>query len=488
MLHENKTLKINGVNGSNKDLETRELAQENLEMHGVSIADLRADLKGRVIPPGEAEYDAARKLFYGTYDNHPALIVRPVDAKDVAYVVSLARDTGLELSIRSGGHSSAGYSVSDGGIMLDLKDMRSLVINAEERTAWAETGLTAGEYTSATAAYGLATGFGDTGSVGIGGITLGGGIGYLVRKHGLTIDSLLAADMVTADGQILRVDSASHPDLFWAIRGGGGNFGVVTRFQYRLHELKTILGGMLILPATPDALAAFIAQAEAAPEGLSTIANVMPAPPMPSLPAENHGKLIIMALMVYAGSPDEGERAVAPFRKIARPIADMIRPMAYPEMFPVEENGDYHPTATGRTMFIDKIEHAEAQSIIQFLEASDSPMRVAQLRVMGGAMARVPIEATAFAHRQARIMAGLYAFFNGPEDRPRREAWVGDFSTAIDQGNPGEYVNFMDRSNIDQVKNAYPGETWERLTGIKTRYDPTNLFRLNQNIPPVPAG
>jgi len=166
----------------------------------------------------------------------------------------------------------------------------------------------------------------------------------------------------------------------------------------------------------------------------------------------------------------------------------MIHLMAYPEMFPVEENGDYHPTATGRTMFIDKIERAEAQSIIQFLEASDSPMRVAQLRVMGGAMARVPVEATAFAHRQARIMAGLYTFFNGPEDRPRREAWVRDFSAAIDQGNPGEYVNFMDRSNIDQVKNAYPGETWERLTGIKTRYDPTNLFRLNQNIPPVPAG
>src|SRR6266487_2071184 len=195
---------------------------------GVSIPQLRATIKGRVITPSDAGYDQARTVFYGGFDRRPAAIVRVVDATDVSHVVSLARETGLELAVRSGGHSVAGHGVSDGGIVLDLADMRALDINAQRRTAWAETGLTAGDYTNAAGAYGLATGFGDTGSVGIGGLTLGGGVGYLVRKHGLTIDNLLAAEIVTADSQLLRVDAATHPDLFWAIRGGGGNFGGAT--------------------------------------------------------------------------------------------------------------------------------------------------------------------------------------------------------------------------------------------------------------------
>ena len=214
----------------------------------ISIPQMRATLKGRVIAPDDTEYDKARTVFSGGIDRRPAVIVRVADATDVARVVSLARETGLELAVRSGGHSAAGHGVSDGGIVLDLSAMRALDIDVEQRTAWAETGLTAGEYTATAGAHGLATGFGDTGSVGIGGITLGGGVGYLVRKHGLTIDSLLAADVVTADGQLLRVDAETHPDLFWAIRGGGGNFGVATRFKFRLHKVDTIMGGMLMLP------------------------------------------------------------------------------------------------------------------------------------------------------------------------------------------------------------------------------------------------
>src|SRR3990172_2240092 len=220
-----------------------------------TVAGLRAVLKGRVIAPDDAGYDEARTIFYGGIDRRPALIVRTADSTDVGHVISLARETGLELAVRSGGHSNAGHSTTDGGIVLDLRDMKALAIDVDGRTAWAETGLTAGEYTAAAGAYGLATGFGDTGSVGIGGITLGGGVGYLVRKHGLTIDDLLAAEVVTADGQLLRANSESHPDLFWAIRGGGGNFGVATRFQFRLHDVYTIRGGMLILPATPDVIA-----------------------------------------------------------------------------------------------------------------------------------------------------------------------------------------------------------------------------------------
>ena len=247
----------------------------------ISIPRLRAAFNGRVIAPDDAAYDRARTVFLGDIDRRPAVIIRPADASDVSRVISLATETGLELAVRSGGHSAAGHSVSDGGIVLDLSDMRRVDIDPQQRTAWAQTGLTAGQYTTAAGAHGLATGFGDTGSVGIGGITLGGGVGYLVRKHGLTIDDLLAAELVTADGQLLRVDNRVHPELFWAIRGGGGNFGVATRFQFRLHPVQTIVGGILILPATPEVIAGFIAEAEAAPEELSTIANIMPAPPTP---------------------------------------------------------------------------------------------------------------------------------------------------------------------------------------------------------------
>jgi FAD/FMN-containing dehydrogenase len=453
--------------------------------NGLSIRQVRSSVTGQVIAPDDAGYDAARSTFYGGIDRRPAAIVRVAHATDVSRVIALARDTGLELAIRSGGHSVAGHSVSEGGIVLDLSDMKALDIDVEARTAWAETGLTTSEYTAAAAAaHGLATGFGDTGSVGIGGITLGGGVGYFARKYGLTIDDLLAAEVVTADGQILHVDAETHPDLFWAIRGGGGNFGVVTRFQFRLHEVETIVGGMLFLPATPDIIRAFVAEAEAAPEELSTIANIMPAPPMPFIPADYHGQLIIMALMVYLGGDIEaGQRAIAPFRALAEPIADMIRPMRYPEMFPPED-GSYHPTAVARTMFVNRIDPDAAETIMQYLAASDASVRVAQVRVLGGAMARVPVDATAFAHRRSRIMVNVAAFYSGPEDRPVREAWVTDFAASLDQGDSGAYVNFLTEEGAERVRAAYPGSTWDRLAAIKARYDPTNLFRLNHNIPP----
>ena len=312
------------------------------------VRRLRAAVDGRIITPGTAAYDQVRTVFYGGFDRRPAVIVRPTDASDVSQVVSLARETGLELAVRSGGHSLAGHSTTDGGIVLDLADMNALDIDPEQRTAWAQTGLTAGAYTTAAGAHGLATGFGDTGSVGIGGITLGGGIGYLVRKHGLTIDSLLAAEVVTADGRLLHVDDQSHPELFWAIRGGGGNFGVATRFQFRLHEVSTIVGGLLLLPATPAVIAAFIAAAEAAPEELSTIANIMPAPPLPFVPAEQHGKLVVMAMLAYAGDTEAGERAVAPFRALAAPIADLVKPMPYPAIFPPERRTTTRPRCRAR--------------------------------------------------------------------------------------------------------------------------------------------
>jgi FAD/FMN-containing dehydrogenase len=450
----------------------------------ISIPKLRSEFKSRVIVPGDPDYEKARTVFYGGIDRHPAVIIKVADANDVSRVVSLARETGRELAIRSGGHSIAGHCVSNGGIVLDLSNMRDLHIDVEGRTAWAQTGLTAGEYTTAAGAYGLATGFGDTGSVGIGGITLGGGVGYLVRKYGLTIDDLLAAEIVTADGQLLRVDAETHPDLFWAIRGGGGNFGVATRFQFRLHELDSVVGGMLILPATPDVVSSFIAEAEAAPEELSTIANVMTAPPMPFLPAEVHGKLIIMAMLVYAGEAELGERVIAPFRALATPLADMVRTMGYPEIYPPEEGG-YHPVAASRTMFVDTIDHSVAELILNHLQASTGSMAVAQLRVLGGAMSRVPADATAFAHRTSRIMVNVAALYEQPSEKEIHKAWVSDFAAALQQGDNGAYVNFLSDEGEERIHAAYPGSTWERLAAIKARYDPTNLFRLNQNIPPM---
>ena len=450
----------------------------------LSIPALRTAVTGRVIAPGDAGYDAARLVVLGGIDRHPAVIVRVADAADVAQVIGVARETGLELAVRSGGHSGAGHGTTEGGILLDVSAMKEIEVDLEGRTVWAGAGLAAGELTTALHAHGMAVGFGDTASVGIGGITTGGGIGYLVRKHGLTIDSLLAADVVTADGELVRADAASHPDLFWAIRGGGGNFGVVTRFLFHLQEVGTIMGGMLILPATAATIAGFIAAAEAAPEELSTIANVMPAPPMPFLAPEHHGKLVVMGLLVHVGAVEAGEHAVAPFRALAEPLADMIRPMGYPEIYPPEDP-DYHPHSVAKTLFMDRLGPDEAAAILAGLEVSDAPMRAVQLRVLGGAMARVPAHTTAFAHRASRILAIVAAIHGGtPDEQARHRAWVNEMVATLGQDDHGAYVSFLADEGQARVREAYPGATWDRLVAVKRRYDPTNLFRLNQNVPP----
>jgi FAD/FMN-containing dehydrogenase len=451
------------------------------------LDDLRAGLAGRVIGPGDADYDTARSVFYGGFDRHPAVIVRAANATDVARVIEMARTTGLPLAVRSGGHSNAGHGTVEGGLVLDLGAMKALDLDVAGRTAWAEPGLTAIEYTTAAAAHGLATGFGDTGSVGLGGITLGGGVGYLVRKHGLTIDDLLAAEIVTADGRLRRIDADSEPDLFWAIRGGGGNFGVATRFQFRLHPLPAIVGGMLMLPATPAVLAGFIAAAEAAPEALSTIANVMPAPPMPFVPPEQHGQPVIFGMLCYAGEAEAGQRAVAPFRALAAPIVDMVQPTTYPAMYPPEDDR-YHPVGVVHSMFLDGFDEAAAGLILERLMASTAMMAVAQLRVLGGAMARVPAEATAFAHRGRRILANLAALYQPPDDGGVHQAWLDGFAAAVGPSAAGVYVNFLAEEGAARVREAYPDATWERLRTIKGRYDPDNLFRINQNIPPADRG
>ena len=453
----------------------------------LSIPQLRADFDGHVIAPGDGAYDEARTVFMGGFDGRPAVILRPADARGVARVIALARDTRLPFAVRSGGHSGAGHSTTDGGIVLDLRGLRTLEIDGDRHAAWAGAGLTAGEFSRAVGEHGLATGFGDTGSVGLGGISLCGGIGYLTRKYGMTIDNVLGAELVTASGDILDVDAGSHPDLFWAIRGGGGNLGVVTRFRYRLHPVDSIVGGLLVLPATADVVRGVIEAAENAPDDLSVIANVMSAPPMPFLPAQHHGRLVVMLLICYAGDPAAGPQAIAPFRTLAEPIVDMVRPMRYPEIFPPDDPS-YHPTAVARTMFIDRVDAGAAQAIVDALARSDAAMRVVQLRVLGGAMARVPADATAFAHRNSRILVSIAAFYAGADDKPRRERWVADVAAALQQSDTGAYVGFLGDEGDARVRAAYPGATGARLRAIKRRYDPDNVFRRNQNIVPDGAG
>ena len=451
-----------------------------------AITALKSGFSGTLILPSDAGYDTARTVMYGGNDKRPGAIARVKTTADVQRVVNVARDTGVEFAIRSGGHSNAGHSTSEGGLVLDLRDMRAISVDPTSRTLTAETGATAIEVTKAALEHGLVVGFGDAGTVGISGITLGGGVGYLVRKWGLTIDSLLAAEIVTADGRLLTASATENPDLFWALRGGGGNFGVVTRLTYALKALPEFTGGMLCLPATPETVAGFVAAAQAAPEELSTIANVMPAPPMPFLPPDVVGKMVILGMLAYAGPAADAEKALAPFRALAKPYADFVKPGPYTQMYPPEDP-DYHPTATARNMFMDRIGLAEATRIVDTLQASDAMFKVAQIRVLGGAYARVPVEATAYGHRKAPIMVNLAAFYTTPEDKLKREAWVDQFMADLSQETKGAYVNFLSAEGDNRVRGAYPGAIWDRLRQIKRQYDPRNLFRLNQNIAPAEA-
>jgi FAD/FMN-containing dehydrogenase len=447
-----------------------------------TIDELRTTLVGRVIGPDDDDYDSAREVFYGGIDKRPAAIARVANDDDIRRVVEIARDADLELAIRSGGHSLSGACSSDGGIVLDLRDMKSLRIDTSARTAEAEAGLTAAEYTAAAGAECLATGFGDTGSVGISGITLGGGVGFLVRKHGLTVDNLLGADVITADGKLVSTDAESHPDLFWAIRGGGGNFGVVSRFRFRLQPVGRIVGGMLFLPASAEVAEGFMELAASAPEQLSTIMNVMTAPPMPFIPAEFHGSPIVMAFLCYAGDVEAGERVVAPFRALATPLADMVRPMTYPEMYPPEPGGP-KVTAAAHTGFLDDV--PDYTAVIERLHEPAGQTCAVQLRTLGGAMATVSDDATAFAHRSRQVMVNVASIYGPADDPAACQAWVDGLVGRLHGDDTTGYVNFLADEGPDRVRQAYPGSTWDRLSEIKRRYDPTNLFRMNQNILPA---
>ncbi len=452
----------------------------------ISIPQLREQLQGDVIAPDDPGYDDARTVFFTGYDRRPAAVARVASAADVARVVTLAAESGAELAVRSGGHSRAGYGTSEGGIVVDLARLKSIEIDADGGSAWVGTGITAGEYTQATGEHGLVTGLGDTGSVGIGGITLAGGIGFLVRRNGLTIDDLLAAEVVTADGDVVQVGEESDRDLFWALRGGGGNFGIATRFRLRLHAISEIVGGMLMLPVTgPEVITGLVEAAEAAPEELSVIANVLVAPPLPFVPEEAHGKPVAICLMAYVGPVEKAEGVIAPFRALARPLADMVRPMRYPELYQGPEAKA--PFASGANFFTDSFELASGEAILEELARSTAMMKAVQLRVLGGAFARIPNDATAFAHRDRRLFVNVAAMYADPGERDTHDAWAAALAAKLGGGGSGGYVGFFGEEDQATVRAAYPGATWDRLRELKRRYDPGNLFRLNSNIPPADA-
>jgi FAD/FMN-containing dehydrogenase len=429
------------------------------------IEMLASALKGRVVTRQSPDYDSLRVVAMANHDKTPAAVVRVANASDIASVINFAKATDLELAVRSGGHSVGGFSGTNGGLVIDLRDLNGIDIDPANRTGWFGSGLSAGEVTAALEAKGLILPLGDSGSVGLGGITLGGGIGFLARKHGLTVDSLLAAEVVTADGDIIIADAERQPDLFWA-----------------LQALPDFIGGPLILPATAEVLAGFVAAAQAAPDELTTIVNVMPAPPLPFLPPQMHGKLVIFGMMAYAGDAAGAAAALAPFRTLAPAIADLVGPAPLSSLY-MPEDPNMRPAVTCRTLFMDTIGVSDARTLLDHVERSDAPMRIGQIRVLGGAVARVPVGATAFAHRQSRILVGFLAMYGGPTEP--HERWATDAIEDLGQHDMGAYVNFVSNEGPERLRAAYPGATWDRLRQVKGTYDPDNLFRLNQNIPPA---
>jgi FAD/FMN-containing dehydrogenase len=451
----------------------------------LDLGALESALRGRLIRPADLDFDAARQVHNAAIDRRPLAIVQPADTADVALVVDVARETGLDLAVRGGGHSFAGFGSVEGGIVLDLSSLRGLHIDPERRMAWAQPGLTAGEYTRAAAEHGLATPFGDVASVGIAGLTLGGGIGWLVRKYGLTIDSLLSAEVVTADGSVVVASPDENPDLFWAIRGGGGNFGVVTRFVFRLHPVGTVLAGALFMPATREVLSALVPTAKAAPEELTTISFLMAAPPAPFIPVEEQGKPTLAIMLVWAGDPEAGQAALAPFRALATPIADVVMPMPYPGIYEFTQAAEARSAEMVRSMFLDELDDEAVDILLDRTAKLASSGAMTQIRIISGAMARVPGESTAFGHRDREVMLNLITLLTGDEhaDAGLVEATLAQFEALRPKG-MGVYSNFLELEGDDRIREAYPGGTLERLAEAKRRYDPTNVFRLNQNIRP----
>ena len=444
-----------------------------------AVREFGAGLRGELLRPEGDGYHAARRVFNGMIDKRPALIVRCVGASDVMQGVDFARTHDRLLAVRSGGHNVAGKAVCDGGLMLDLSHMKGMRVDPARRVARAEAGLTLGDFDRETQAFGLATPLGVVSMTGIAGLTLGGGLGWLNGKHGLACDNLLSADVVTADGTLLRADDGENADLFWGIRGGGGNFGVVTSFEYRLHPVGQVLGGGLLYSAgeARDALRFYHEFASSCPDELTTSASLGLAP---------DGSLVAGITVCYCGAMEEGERVLRPLRGFGSPLEDTIRPMAYAALQSASDEG--FPSGRQhywKASYLKDLTDEAIEVLLRFVSEMPSSSSGVGLQQMHGAASRVDPAATAFPHRDEHYDLLILSQWADPADSEANVRWARELFEAMRPFfGEGVYVNNLGEEEADRVEEAY-GEHYGRLLALKEKYDPANLFRLNQNIEPA---
>ena len=458
-----------------------------------TVAEFAAELRGTVIGRSDAGYDEARALWNAAHDHHPHLIARCAGASDVVAALRFARSQGLEIAVRGGGHSIPGFSGVDGGLVIDLSDMRGVRVDPAARRAFVEGGCTWHDVDLETQVHGLATTGGLVSMTGVGGFTLGGGIGWLMRRHGLACDNLVGADVVTADGDVVHASEDENPDLLWALRGGGGNFGVVTSLEFELHEVgPTVAGGVVFYPGD-DAEAVLRGWREwlpSCPEELTTVVNLTTAHPVPFIPEAWHGKRVAAIAALYCGSPEDGIEALAPLRNLAEPVADLLGPIPYTAMQSLLDG--LHPAGDGNYF---KSHHMtdmpdEAIEAVTFGHRSvTSPQCEIHVHDLRGAVARQPAGGSAFPHREAPFLLNVIGKWPGGGPGPEHVAWARDLVTSMEEfGTGAAYVNFLgDAEDKDRLRSAYGAETYDRLVAMKDRFDPENVFHLNQNIAPSGA-
>jgi FAD/FMN-containing dehydrogenase len=449
-----------------------------------SLAELAQSIRGQVLTPGDAGYEEGRRIWNAAHDRRPALIVRAAGVADVIRGVQFARSEDLPLALRGGGHSIPGFSSVDGGIVLDLSGMTGIRVDPGRRRVVAGAGSLWRDVDHETQAFGLAVTGGLVSSTGIAGFTLGGGIGWLVRHYGLTSDNLRSADVVTADGQLLRASAEEHPDLLWALRGGGGNFGVVTAFEYDLHEVgPTVYAGAVFYPGEHAAqiLSAYRQACADAPEELSTVVNLTTAPPAPFLPEAVHGRPVVAVLGMWSGPLADGEAATRPFRNLAPAVTDLFGPMPYVAMQtlidPLYPEGLHNYF---RSAFMPDLDERRTSALLDSYAAAPNALTELHVHHLGGAMSRQPAGGSAFATRDQRFILNAVARTPDAGGFAAVANWAREATDKVGSGTG--YVNFT--GEPDQVASSYPSATYERLVAVKDRYDPGNVFRLNQNIRP----
>jgi FAD/FMN-containing dehydrogenase len=446
--------------------------------------------RGRVIRAGEAEYHNARAVWNGAIDRRPRVIARCIGTSDVVGAVRFARDHDLEIAIRGGGHNVAGTAVCEGGMVIDLSAMRGVRVDPAGRKAWVQGGALWGDVDRETQAHGLATTGGIVSHTGVAGLTLGGGIGWLMRKHGLTVDNLLAVDVVTANGALLRASEDEHPDLFWALRGGGGNFGVVTSFEFRLHRVgPTVLAGPVLWEANDAAevLRFYRDFVRDAPDELGTVVRFGAAPPLPVIPEKLHWRPVVMVGTCYAGPIAEGEQALRPLRTFRAPLVDLVGPSPYAGFqsaldSTVVHGWNYYWKSTHLPELVDDL----IDVIAEHAFSCSSPRSYVALFHLKGAVSRVAERATAFGNRQASHAITLDGVWRPGEDFGAQDtAWTRRFFAALGRFRQGVYVNFLGGDeDPGRVREAYGAAVYDRLVEVKTTYDPDNVFHHNQNISP----